>query len=180
MTYLHEECHDCILHCNIKPENTLLDDNYCVRISVGLARLINLNDHMYRSLMIVRGTRGYGMVLLEIVSGRKNFEVSSEISNNKFSLWVYEEFEKGNVGAILDPRLMEDDIDMVQAMRLVQASFWCIQQQSLIRPTMGNVVQMIEGICDVDKPPPPLGMIHSSAVISSSHMGIVSYETSID
>ncbi|KAL8481973.1 hypothetical protein ACS0TY_028209 [Phlomoides rotata] len=201
MTYLHEDCRDCILHCDIKPENILLDDNYCARISdFGLARLMNLNDHRHRSLMTVRGTRGYlapewlanlaitsksdvysyGMVLLEIVSGRRNFEVSSQTSNKKFSLWAYDEFEKGNVGAILDPRLMEDDIDMVQAMRLVQASFWCIQQQPLIRPTMGKVVQMIEGISDVDKPPPPLGMVQSSAVISSSHMGIVSSETSID
>ncbi|KAG6388760.1 hypothetical protein SASPL_150194 [Salvia splendens] len=69
---------------------------------------------------------------------------------------AYEEFEKGNVGADLDRRLVEDDIDAVQAMRLLKVSFWCIQEHASFRPTMGKVVQMIEGIADVKKPPPPL------------------------
>lgn len=184
ITYLHEECRDCILHCDIKPENILLDENYNARISdFGLARLLNLSDHRQRSLMTVRGTRGYlapewianlpitskgdvysyGMVLLEIVSGRRNFEVSPETSNRRFSVWAYEEFEKGNVGAVVDKRLLEHDIDMVQAMRLVQVSFWCIQEHASLRPTMGRVVQMLEGIADVEKPPPPLSMAEGSA-----------------
>lgn len=199
ITYLHEECRDCILHCDIKPENILLDENYNAKISdFGLARLMNLNDQRRRSLNTVRGTRGYlapewlanlaitskadvysyGMVLLEIVSGRRNFEVSSETSNKKLCLWAYEEFEKGNVGAIVDPKLMEDDIDMVQATRLVQVSFWCIQEQPLIRPTMGKVVHMIEGINDIDKPPPPLGMPQSSSHVGVG-VGVVSSLTSI-
>ncbi|KAJ4846098.1 hypothetical protein Tsubulata_016737 [Turnera subulata] len=39
----------------------------------------------------------YGMMLLEIVSGRRNFEVSAEICQRRFSIWAYEEFEKGNL-----------------------------------------------------------------------------------
>ncbi|XP_047977664.1 G-type lectin S-receptor-like serine/threonine-protein kinase At1g34300 [Salvia hispanica] len=192
MTYLHEECRDCILHCDIKPENILLDENYNARISdFGLARLLNLNDHKHRSLITVRGTRGYlapewianlpvtskadvysyGMVLLEIVSGRRNFEVSPETNNRRFSLWAYEEFEKGNVGAVVDRRLVESEIDFVQATRVLQVSFWCIQEHPSFRPTMGKVVQMLEGIADVQKPPPPLflsdGSAQSSVVISS-------------
>ncbi|KAH6763702.1 lectin protein kinase family protein [Perilla frutescens var. frutescens] len=195
ITYLHEECRDCILHCDIKPENILLDENYNARISdFGLARLLNLNDHKQRSLITVRGTRGYlgpewianlpitskadvysyGMVLLEIVSGRRNFEVSAETGNRRFSLWAYEEFEKGNVGAVLDRRLMEHDIDVVQAVRLIQVSFWCIQEHPSVRPTMGKVVQMLEGVTDVHKPPPPLSMVEGSAQSSSVAISSVS------
>ncbi|XP_051123565.1 G-type lectin S-receptor-like serine/threonine-protein kinase At1g34300 [Andrographis paniculata] len=201
ITYLHEECRDCILHCDIKPENILLDENYNARISdFGLARLLNLNDHRHRSIITVRGTRGYlapewvanlpitskadvygyGMVLLEIVSGRRNFEVSAETNQKRFSLWAYEEIEKGNIGAVLDKRLAGDDVDIEQAARLIQVSFWCIQEQPSLRPAMGKVVQMLEGIAEVYKPPPPMAMIGgmlqsgTETAISSSQITAIS------
>lgn len=179
ITYLHEECRDCILHADIKPENILLDEDYNVKISdFGLARLLNLKDHRHQSLIAVRGTRGYlapewlanmpittkadvfsyGMVLLEIVSGKKNFEVSAETDGKRFSFWAYEEFEKGNVGGILDKRLDLHEVDVEEVIRAVQVSFWCIQEHTSRRPTMGKVVQMLEGIVDIPKPPAPVAV----------------------
>ena len=176
ITYLHEECRDCIVHCDIKPENILLDDNYNAKVSdFGLAKLINPKDHRYRTLTSVRGTRGYlapewlanlpitsksdvysyGMVLLEIVSGRRNFEVSAETNGRKFSVWAYEEFEKGNIESIVDKKLADTPVDMGQVMRVIKVSFWCIQEQPSQRPMMGKVVQMLEGIMEIEKPPVP-------------------------
>ncbi|KAJ4964888.1 hypothetical protein NE237_016737 [Protea cynaroides] len=176
ITYLHEECRDCIVHCDIKPENILLDDNYNAKVSdFGLAKLVNPKDHRYRTLTSVRGTRGYlapewlanlpitsksdvysyGMVLLEIVSGRRNFEVSEDTGRKKFSLWAYEEFDRGNMESIVDKRMAEHGMDMEQVIRAIQVSFWCIQEQPSQRPVMGKVVQMLEGIIATEKPPAP-------------------------
>ncbi|GAV75759.1 Pkinase domain-containing protein/S_locus_glycop domain-containing protein/B_lectin domain-containing protein [Cephalotus follicularis] len=184
ITYLHEECRDCIIHCDIKPENILLDDNYNAKVSdFGLAKLINPKEHRYRTLTSVRGTRGYlapewlanlpitsksdvysyGMVLLEIVCGRRNFEVSEETNWKKFSIWAYKESEKGNVREIVDKRLADQNVDMEQVMRAIQVSFWCIQEQPSRRPMMGRVVQMLEGNLEIDKPPVPEAINERSA-----------------
>ncbi|PON74865.1 Serine/threonine protein kinase [Trema orientale] len=91
LCYLHEECRDCIIHCDIKPENILLDEEYNPKIAdFGLAKLVGRD--FSRVLKTMRGTRGYlapewisgeaitskadvfsyGMLLFELISGRRN------------------------------------------------------------------------------------------------------------
>ena len=153
-----------------------MDENFNAKVSdFGLAKLIP-SDKRYWNMSCVRGTRGYlapewvanlpitsnsdvysyGMVLLEVVSGRRNFEISDETNHRKFSDWAYEEFDKGNSKVILDKCLQRDEtVDMEQVTRMVQASFWCIQKHPSQRPSMGKVVQMLEGIIEMAKPLAP-------------------------
>ncbi|XP_039000034.1 G-type lectin S-receptor-like serine/threonine-protein kinase At1g34300 [Hibiscus syriacus] len=202
ITYLHEECRDCIIHCDIKPENILLDEVHTAKVSdFGLAKLMNPKDHKYLTLASIRGTRGYlapewlanlpitskcdvysyGMVLLELVSGRRNFEVSPETDGKKFSLWAYSEYEKGNIEAIVDKRL--EQVNREQVVRAILVSFWCIQEQPLQRPMMGKVVQMLEGVIDIERLPTPEPVAEvsgsSTTMTLNSNVGALStYATS--
>ena len=63
------------------------------------------------------------MVLLEIVSGQRNFDVSDDTGRKKFSVCGYEELEKGNIKSTMDKRLAEQDVDMEQLKRALLVSF---------------------------------------------------------
>ncbi|KAJ8510543.1 hypothetical protein OPV22_000977 [Ensete ventricosum] len=117
------------------------------------------------------------MVLLEIVSGRRNFDVSDDTGRKKFSVWAYEELEKGNIRSTMDKRLAEQDVDMEQLKRVVLVSFWCIQEQPSQRPPMGKVVQMLEGVLAVDKPPAPKAADGGLAAVTSITVSATSSPT---
>ncbi|KAK7849645.1 g-type lectin s-receptor-like serine/threonine-protein kinase [Quercus suber] len=64
-------------------------------------------------------------------------------------------------------RLADQDVDMEQVVRAIQVSFWCIQEQPSHRPMMGKVVQMLEGIIEIEKPPVPTGVSDGSVIGTS-------------
>lgn len=56
--YLHEECENQIIHCDIKPQNILMDRNNSPKIAdFGLAKLLKQDQR--RTFTAMRGTRGY-------------------------------------------------------------------------------------------------------------------------
>ncbi|PON66950.1 S-receptor-like serine/threonine-protein kinase [Trema orientale] len=174
LVYLHEKCRNCIIHCDIKPENILLDADFCPKVAdFGLAKLVG--REFSRVLTTMRGTRGYlapewiagvaittkadvysyGMTLFELVSGKRNSEQSEDGKVNFFPTLASRVIvEGGNLLSLLDPRL-EGNADMEELERLCKVACWCIQDNEVHRPPMGQVVQMLEGITDVNSPPVP-------------------------
>ncbi|PON38737.1 GPCR kinase [Parasponia andersonii] len=168
--YLHQGCDQRILHFDIKPQNILLDHNFKPKISdFGLAKLCS-RDQSIVSMTTVRGTIGYiapevfsknfgnvsyksdiysfGMLLLEMVGGRKNTTVADEIY---YPEWIYNLLEEGE-----DFRIhIEDEGDAKIAKKLAIVGLWCIQWHPMARPTMKFVVQMLEGLQVLNMPPNP-------------------------
>ncbi|KAL2328300.1 hypothetical protein Fmac_021727 [Flemingia macrophylla] len=174
LTYLHEKCRDCIIHCDVKPENILLDADLVPKVAdFGLAKLVGRD--FSRVLTTMRGTRGYlapewisgvaitakadvysyGMMLFEFVSGRRNSEASEDGIVKFFPTFAANMVHQGgNVLNLLDPRL-EGDADIEEVTRVIKVASWCVQDDEGHRPSMGQVVQILEGFLNVNLPPIP-------------------------
>ncbi|KAF7000538.1 hypothetical protein CFC21_016425 [Triticum aestivum] len=173
LNYLHEKCRDCIIHCDVKPDNILLDDSFVPKVSdFGLAKL--LGRDFSRVLTTMRGTRGYlapewisgvpitakadvfsyGMMLLEIISGRRNSDHGEEGRSTFFPTLAASKLHEGDVQTLLDPRL-KGDANPDELTRACKVACWCIQDDESTRPTTGQIVQILEGFLDVNMPPVP-------------------------
>ncbi|XP_015875933.3 G-type lectin S-receptor-like serine/threonine-protein kinase LECRK3 [Ziziphus jujuba] len=174
LLYLHEGCSTPIIHCDIKPQNILLDDSFTAKISdFGLAKLLKIEQS--RTMTGIRGTKGYvapewfrskpitikvdvysyGILFLEIICSRKCFDTEAE-DEHKMVLadWAYDCY----VERKLD-QLMKDDKEAMEYLerveKYVKIAIWCIQENPAQRPPMDRVIQMIEGSIEVPIPPDP-------------------------
>ncbi|XP_039058723.1 rust resistance kinase Lr10-like [Hibiscus syriacus] len=174
--YLHKGCQMQILHFDIKPHNILLDENFVPKVSdFGLAKLYSVDDSII-SLTAARGTMGYiapelfyknigsisykadvysfGMLLMEMVGRRKNLNASVEHSSQiYFPSWIYDRFDRGESMELEDVTEVDEKI----ARKLIMVAFWCIQMNPTNRPSMRNVLEMLENEVEpLELPPKPL------------------------
>lgn len=192
LAYLHTGCDQKIVHCDVKPENILLADGGQVKISdFGLAKLISPEQSALFTTM--RGTRGYlapewlsnaaisdradvysfGMVLLELVHGRKNrgeetnnvavvgsgqqsdwpsgwsstmmsTAIGTKGGDEYFPMVALELHEQGRYLDLVDSRL-DGRVDETEAARAVRVALCCLHEDPALRPSMAAVVRVLEG-----------------------------------
>lgn len=142
IAYLHSECQKCITHGNLKLENVLLDENLAPKVTdFGLEDLITKNAASSSESPSERDIYMLGQMLLQIVTCKRDIlgedmqKVLDEVNQeHKF------------VG--------DDNLEAVE--RIVRISFWCMQSQPFLRPSIGEVVKVLEGTLSVDRPPSSL------------------------
>uniref|UniRef100_A0A0E0JDB2 Protein kinase domain-containing protein n=1 Tax=Oryza punctata TaxID=4537 RepID=A0A0E0JDB2_ORYPU len=155
-----------ILHFDIKPHNILLDSNFVPKVAdFGLAKLCP-RDNSYVPVSAARGTVGYiapemisrsfgvissksdvysfGMLLLEMAGGRRNSKQNMSSSTQAYypSL-VYNQLIQQEMGEITNTLNMHE-----LERKLCVVGLHCIQMKPPDRPTMSEVIEMLEG--DVD------------------------------
>ncbi|WJX61425.1 non-specific serine/threonine protein kinase [Trifolium repens] len=134
--YLHQECEQLILHCDLKPSNVLLDDDMVAHVSdFGIARLIlaigaSSRKDTSSSTIGVKGTIGYapleygmgsevstcgdmysfGILVLEMLTGKRP---TDEVFKNGQNLHNFVAISfPDNITKILDPHLVSKDVEV--------------------------------------------------------------------
>ncbi|XP_030449591.1 proline-rich receptor-like protein kinase PERK9 [Syzygium oleosum] len=172
LAYLHEDCHPRIIHRDIKSSNILLDNNFESRVSdFGLAKLaLDADTHITTRVM---GTFGYmapeyassgklteksdvfsfGVVLLELITGRKPVDASQPLGDESLVEWARpllshaldnEEFE-----ALADPKLERNYVE-AEIFRMMEAAAACVRHSAAKRPRMGQIVRAFDSLAASD------------------------------
>ncbi|GKV44300.1 hypothetical protein SLEP1_g51492 [Rubroshorea leprosula] len=160
LAYFHEESRPRIIHKDVKASNILLDSELCPKISdFGLAKLYDdkkthistqvagtigylVPDYAMRGHLIEKAdVFGFGIVALEILSGRPNSDNS--LDNDKIYLleWAWTLYESNQSLGLVDPTLVEFDEN--EALRMIRLGLLCTQASPMIRPPMSRVVAML-------------------------------------
>ncbi|XP_068640138.1 cold-responsive protein kinase 1-like [Aristolochia californica] len=161
LVFLHEELNPHIVHRDIKASNILLDKNLVPKIGdFGLAKLFP--DNVTHLSTRVAGTTGYlapeyamrgqltkkadiysfGVLVLEIVSGRSSAK-STWLGVQKFLLeWAWQLYEEGKLLELVDPEL-EKPYPEDEVLRYMKVALFCTQAAANRRPNMTQVLAML-------------------------------------
>ncbi|KFK44799.1 hypothetical protein AALP_AA1G304800 [Arabis alpina] len=167
LEFLHEGSLIKMVHRDIKTSNVLLDAELNAKISdFGLARL-HEEEHTHISTKIA-GTIGYmapeyalwghltekadvysfGVVAMEIVSRRSNTKQKGSADHVSLINWALTLQQKGDIMDIVDP-MLEGDFNSKEAVRMIKVALVCTNSSPSLRPTMSEVVEMLEGEMDI-------------------------------
>ncbi|KAL0406695.1 UNVERIFIED_CONTAM: Receptor-like serine/threonine-protein kinase [Sesamum latifolium] len=163
ISYLHHDCIPHIIHRDIKSSNILLDHNMEARVSdFGLATLMEPDKTHVSTL--VAGTFGYlapeyfdtgkatakgdvysfGVVLLELLTGKKPTDEAFIEEGTKLVTWVKSVVQDKREGYVVDSSLVDFPMDEIN--RVFSIALMCLELEPSERPTMTEVVKMLEQI----------------------------------
>ncbi|KAI3716532.1 hypothetical protein L1987_67471 [Smallanthus sonchifolius] len=167
LAYLHEESRPRIVHRDVKASNILLDGELCPKISdFGLAKLYD--DKKTHMSTRVAGTVGYlapeyamrghltskadvfgfGVVCMEILSGRPNYDEKVDPEQKYLLQWAWTLYESNRQLELIDPSL--SSFNEQEATRMIGVALLCVQASPALRPAMSRAIAMLSGDVEIN------------------------------
>ncbi|RAL49518.1 hypothetical protein DM860_012951 [Cuscuta australis] len=174
LCYLHHDCSPLIVHRDVKSNNILLDSSYEAHVAdFGLAKFLVDGGGASQCMSAIAGSYGYiapeyaytlrvdeksdvysfGVVLLELLTGRRPVgDFGEGVDIVQWSRVATAGGRREEVAVVLDPKLAVVPVE--EAMHLFFIAMLCVQDNSVERPTMREVVQMLSEFPRRPQPPP--------------------------
>ncbi|XP_020528859.1 uncharacterized protein LOC18443583 isoform X4 [Amborella trichopoda] len=167
LAYLHEDSSPRVIHRDFKSSNILLEDDFTPKVSdFGLARAASEggNEHistrvmgtfgyvapeyaMTGHLLVKSDVYSYGVVLLELLTGRKPVDMSQPQGQENLVTWARPLLtSKEGLDTIADPALV-NKYPFDSMAKVAAIASMCVQPEVSHRPFMGEVVQALKLVC---------------------------------